>query len=268
MSSYEEKKQARIERFRERADKARDTSTTLYEQGIGALRQIPFGQPILVGHHSEGRDRRYRARAGAKIDRAIEENKKAEYYERRADAAESNRAISSDDPEAVVKLREKISAAEAIQAVMTKANAIIRQGKGIAREQKVPELVALGLTDTQAADLFKPDYMGRPGFPAYMLSNNNANIRRMKLRLAELEKAAVRSTRTTEHAGGFTVVENADENRVQIIFPGKPHEATRKLLKSHGFRWSPYNKAWQRHLNNAGIHAAHYVMEGLQQAAS
>jgi hypothetical protein len=268
VSSYEEKKQQRIERLRDRADKARDRSTSLYEQGMGALRQIPFGQPILVGHHSEGRDRRYRARAGAKIDRSIEESNKAEYYERRAEAAESNRAVSSDDPEAVVKLREKISAAEAIQAVMTKANAIVRQGKGVPREKKVEELVALGLTDSQAADLFKPDYMGRPGFPAYMLSNNNANIRRMKLRLAELEKAADRSTRTTEHAGGITVVENTDENRVQIIFPSKPDEATRKLLKSHGFRWSPYNNAWQRQLNNAGIYAARYVMQRLEQAAS
>ena len=27
--------------------------------------------------------------------------------------------------------------------------------------------------------------------------------------------------------------------RIQLLFPGKPDEQTRRTLKSHGFRWSP-----------------------------
>ena len=56
-------------------------------------------------------------------------------------------------------------------------------------------------------------------------------------------------------------VENVEENRVQIVFPGKPDYETRRLLKSNGFRWSRYNMAWQRHLNNAGRWAAERMTE-------
>lgn len=33
---------------------------------------------------------------------------------------------------------------------------------------------------------------------------------------------------------------------MQILFPGKPSSEIISYLKSNGFRWSPFNKAWQR----------------------
>ena len=56
-------------------------------------RMIPFGQPILVGHHSEGRDRNFRKKIHRGFERAYEAGQKADHYERRAAGAESNRAI-------------------------------------------------------------------------------------------------------------------------------------------------------------------------------
>ena len=47
---------------------------------------------------------------------------------------------------------------------------------------------------------------------------------------------------------GFNVERNADLNRLQLKFSGIPDTETRSVLKSHGFRWSPSNKAWQRQL--------------------
>lgn len=44
------------------------------------------------------------------------------------------------------------------------------------------------------------------------------------------------------------VVQNEEANRIQLIFPNKPDEETRTLLKSHGFKWSPRFTAWQRQL--------------------
>ncbi len=58
--------------------------------------------------------------------------------------------------------------------------------------------------------------------------------------------------------------ENADINRVQIIFPGKPPLTTRDMLSAHGFRWSPTEKAWQRQLNGNGLYAARQVLAKIE----
>lgn len=50
---------------------------------------IVFGQPILVGHHSEGRHRKTLERADNAMRKSIEESGKAEDYERRANYWES-----------------------------------------------------------------------------------------------------------------------------------------------------------------------------------
>jgi len=263
MENYEERRQEKIERYKERARKAKEESERLYEEAHKMSSVIPFGQPILVGHHSEKRDRNFRDRIYRKQGKSIEETKKADYWESRAKATEKNRSISSDDPEATQKLKIKIEQAEKLQEAMKEANQIIR--KKITDEEKVNLLVdRFGWMDElKAWKLLKPDFCNRIGFAGYQLSNNNANIRRMKQRLTELESQLGQETTEKEH-DGFKVVENVEENRIQIIFPDKPNEEIRKILKFQGFRWSPQNMAWQRHLNNAGRFAAEYVVSKLE----
>lgn len=48
---------------------------------------IPFGQPILVGHHSEQRDRNYRDRIHNTFGKAFAEQDKAAYYHSKAENA-------------------------------------------------------------------------------------------------------------------------------------------------------------------------------------
>jgi hypothetical protein len=80
----------------------------------------------------------------------------------------------------------------------------------------------------------------------------------MKERLAYLESQ--RQDETTEiEVNGIRIVENVDENRCQMYFPGKPVDAVRTKLKSYGFRWSPYNGCWQRQRSNAATHAAKMI---------
>ena len=71
-------------------------------------RVIPFGQPILVGHHSEKSDRAYRGRITNKFQKSFEESEKAKKLKGRAFAAENNTSISSDNPNAVELLKEKL----------------------------------------------------------------------------------------------------------------------------------------------------------------
>ena len=60
MNNYEERRQGRIDRLHSRAEKAQTNSNTLYTDGQKMASVIPFGQPILVGHHSEKGDRAFR----------------------------------------------------------------------------------------------------------------------------------------------------------------------------------------------------------------
>lgn len=63
---------------------------------------------------------------------------------------------------------------------------------------------------------------------------------------------------------GFKVVENFDMDRVQFIFPDKPTEAERALLKGAAFKWAPSQGAWQRQLTNNAIAAARRVISELK----
>jgi hypothetical protein len=51
------------------------------------LDMIPPGQPILVGHHSEGRHRRHLARAESHLRAGIAAQERGEYHEQRAETA-------------------------------------------------------------------------------------------------------------------------------------------------------------------------------------
>ena len=258
MNSYEQKRAARIDRLQERAAKAGSTATALWSRGHKMASVIPFGQPILVGHHSEGRDRNYRSRIDGTFRKASEATDKASYYSDIAEAAENNTAISSDDPEATVKLREKIQTAELMQERMKSINKLLKGKKGPNRA----ELYKYNLTDERIDDLLAPDFAGRTGYPSYAITNNGANIRTMKQRLELLTSRA--SDETTEIIiNGVKIVENVEENRLQMFFSGKPADNIRAELKSTGFRWSPYNGCWQRQRSNSATWGAKRIAESL-----
>ena len=97
------------------------------------------------------------------------------------------------------------------------------------------------------------------------MKNNNANIRRVKGRIADLEKRCQRET-VQKQGEGYTYSEDTDENRVMFEFDRKPNDAARDFMKKHGFRWSPSRGAagaWVRMLNNAGIYAGKCAREWL-----
>lgn len=252
MNSYEAKQEARRQRYLDRAEQARQEFQTTHDRAHEMASVIPFGQPILVGHHSEKRDRNYRGRIHDTFGKAFAALDKAKHYEDKA-ASVGHGGISSDDPDALQKLRAKLEEMENSQAMTKAANQAIRRHK--TDEARAAALVALGFTEANAQTLIKPDYVGRVGFPAFSLSNNNANMRRVKERIAELERAASRQTRE-EEAEGYTYREDTEENRVMFIFDGKPAENIRQLLKLHGFKWSPSRGAWVRQITANAMYAA------------
>lgn len=160
--------------------------------------------------------------------------------------------ISSDDPQAVEKLEAKLATLEKHQEMMKAANAAIRMKDPAKGDAKLAEL---GYTPEDIAKLRAPDFCGRIGYPAYALQNNNANIRRIRGRIAELKKRTESTPEGWEFDGGRVVV-NTAENRLQIIFDGKPNADVRTELKGEGFRWAPSQGAWQRQLTDNALRAA------------
>lgn len=162
----------------------------------------------------------------------------------------ARRPIMSDEVDAIQQLQAKIEAAKKDQAQMKAVNKIIR-GKKLDDTQKAAEIDKLGMPQ----ELFQVFLRAGEGkFPSYRLTNNNANIKRMKARVTQLEAEAARPE--VEDQEGFidgtpvTIIENRDEGRVQLFFKGKPPQTIIDLLSGHGFNWSRTNGAWQRLLND------------------
>lgn len=183
----------------------------------------------------------------------------------------ANAPISSGDSEAIIKLQAKIEQAEATQELMKKANAIIR--KNLPDNETVAALIKLGIKEGSAWKLLQPDYLNRKGFADYQLKNNNANIRRMKGRIEQLERevakrAAIREAVAAEieeeaPVNGVRIVENFEANRLQILFPGKPAGQVITRLKSNGFKWAPSQGCWQRLLNDNARAAAANILNSI-----
>jgi hypothetical protein len=267
MNSYEIKQAARKARLEERAAGAQDASNTVYKQVRTMASAIPFGQPILIGHHSEGRDRNYRNKISRGYQKSFELSAKSEHYAQKA-ASVGTGGISSDDPDAIAKLSAELASLQSNQDRMKAANKAIRAST--VPEKQIAGLVALGFTESQATGLLTKDFCGRIGFPNYSLTNNNANINRIKKRIAELEQRRTRATvEKVDEDAGFTYREDTEDNRVHIVFPDKPDEATRAVLRSYGFKWSPSRpgKPWVRQLTNAGIYAGRQACAELRKMA-
>ncbi|NYT60775.1 DUF3560 domain-containing protein [Alcaligenaceae bacterium] len=263
MNHYEEKQAERKTRMEARAVQTKAQAETTYDKARQMGEAIPFGLPILVDHHSEGRDRNHRQRIHNTFGKAFDLQKKADHYAQKA-AAVGEGGISSDDPDAIKKLMYQVEQLSAHQERMKKVNQVIRKHKGDPDGQR-HALLELGLSDGNVQQLIMHDFARRVGFPAYALTNNNANIRRIEQRIKQLQANKEREPVSVQGAG-YVYVEDVDENRAMFIFEGKPEKATRDTLKSHGFRWSPIRGAWVRQLSNAAAWQAKAVMQILDES--
>lgn len=256
-----ERQEARADRYRELARNAEKQSTAAYNRSHEMVACIPMGQPILVGHHSEKVHRSLLDRSWNTMGKSVELREKAEYYNSKAAAAESNNSIYLGDDDAVERLQEKVNDLEKVQAMMKAANRIIRNKK-LSVDAKTEQLHELGFAGDKAAILLKPDAYGEMGFPSYKLTNNNARTRDAKQRL-ERAKALKNATSKEYEINGVRVVENTEENRLQLFFDCIPSKDIRSELSHNAFRWSRFNNCWQSYLNRWQIDRAKSILDKL-----
>ena len=262
LSEYEGKRLARVERLKTRAQRAKQEAESTIERAREMAAVIPFGEPIHVGHHSEKRDRRYRAKIHKTFDKGFAKLGEAEALQRRATAAERNKAISSDDPDAVPKLEAKLRELEHVRSLLPRAREVLKKAKAPERAREA--LVSLGLDEDFVARL-------TPGPPLQRWAhttvkrNLDGEIQRVRRRIDDLRERLSKKPRAPEQIGDTRIAE--EDNRVRIFFPGKPDEATRKALRSHGFVWAPSAGAWQRKSSEGAWYWARTILREPGQAA-
>lgn len=257
LEQYEAKRARRYERLIAAAEKAEQESTSTLNQARTMADVIPFGQPILIGHHSEKRDRNYRERIHNKHRKGYELAKKAEEYRSRAASAASNDAIYSDDPQAVEKLGDKLESLLELQATYKAINA------AHAKFLKNPaSLDKSSLTEAQKnlVRTWQPAYsFEKHPIQPYRLSNLSATIRTAKKRAEQVEKMQAIPDKD-EEIGPVRVEWRASENRIRIYYPARVDLDTFKALKRHGYRVlrSEGEGVFSAYYNN---NAAHFVKE-------
>ena len=222
-SDYEERKQMKIERYKELSEKASNKSKEYAEQHKKISSAIPVGQPILTDHYSAKRHIKDIERMNKSIEKSIQEDEKADYYANKIESMQNDNVISSDDPKAIEKLEQKL----------------------------------------ESLEKYKTEVKSREHEP-YELYNLNSEIKRIKDRIKELKELEALDFEDITFSNG-KVIHNKNINRVQFIFDSIPDEEVRTILKRHGFKWSRYEKAWQRLFNKNGIRAVKYVLERIEK---
>lgn len=187
------------------------------------------------------------------------------YYYHKIKTLLTNTTIYSNDALALEKLQAKLSDLEEAHAEMKARNAYFRKNKTMKGYEGIDDEMAAKI-DAAVARAYSWE---KQPYPSYALSNSNAEIKRIKDRIAEIEKLKAAAEQPADEkypqVDGVEVVENSEAMRIQLIFDDKPDEATRTLLKSNGFRWSPSFGAWQRQLTTNGIRATQSVLETLSK---
>lgn len=206
--TYREKRERRAERREEWAAKRSTKQASAFDGAQRLASAIPMGQPILVGHHSEGRARRDAERIQNGMFRGVEHGKMAAHHATAADTIrrQLDTSIYSDDNDAIERLEEKLSGLEAQRARFKAVNVWIRKNRKAAgldrglswqscREAEpnakwknlmTAAAAALDLSAREVADMGAAwEMSGHVGYPSYHGSNLSGNISRLRKRLEE-----------------------------------------------------------------------------------
>ena len=162
--------------------------------------------------------------------------------------------ISGDDPLAPEKLQARIDFLKDEHEEKKRKNNYFRKHKTMRGYPGISDEKAVAL---DAAINRQPVEAWRIPCPIY--GTDTQNIRRLEQRLQEIKKqreqAADPDAETEKEYNGFTVQKDLAGGRINIIFPDKPSEEAREIMKSNGFHWSPKAKTWTRKITGNALAA-------------
>lgn len=229
-----ERLENKLEKREEWADKAEARSAERFDAAHKATEGIPFGQPILIGHYSEGRHRAALKRSDSRMRAGHEQAEKAKHHTSKADglSAQLDGSIFSDDHDAIEQLEIRITEREAERDRWKAFNASCRKGK--------PDL---GILDEHQRKNYEsvarvcPYQIGKKGqAPGYVLTNLGGVIRADRERIKTIKARTERAQRA-EDAGGVLIVKSTQGDYCSVTFAEKPDRSILNELKAAGFHW-------------------------------
>lgn len=260
MSTRRERLEARLEKRQQWADKREQEAAARFAGVRKIADAIPFGQPILVGHHSERHARADQRRIHNGMRAGVEALNMAEHHTSKAGgiADQLDKSIFSDDPDATECLQERIAELKAQRDAMKASNSAYRKGPAAWAAH-------MGISADREAELRDAVVNGyswcKQPHPAYELTNLGGNIRRLEKRLAEV---ADRVERTAKAEQSGILIEGADY--VRITFPDKPARDVLNDLRGAGFRWSGGCWCGYRSAIPASVHELHNEAENCDES--
>ncbi|ALO08258.1 DUF3560 domain-containing protein [Streptomyces goshikiensis] len=131
----EEKAEGRADRFGGYAASAAQSSEAAWKTSHDISERFAFGQPILIGHHSEGRARRDHARMDDAMRKSIGESDRAAHWTGRAQAAANYQQFKKDPGRTLRRLDKLRADLRAVEKWQRGESA-----KGFSRKPADPEL--------------------------------------------------------------------------------------------------------------------------------
>jgi len=167
----------------------------------------------------------------------------------------TERPINSSDADALDRLKSKVHILEKIQNAMKTCNRIHRKEGKEAAENYIEE--------TRLREHMKSHWRKDCAFASFQLTNNNAEIKRLRGRIIQIERAKQQENESNTLSDGIKYTKDTESMRVFFEFDGKPDSNTREILKSNGFRWTPSKGHWGRKLTPNAERSAAIVSEKL-----
>lgn len=159
-----------------------------------------------------------------------------------------NSVIRADDPKAVEMLKENLEGFEGRQEYMQNINDYYKENGTMVGCPGIDEETAIQLDERVNENQSTP-------YPGRFFKDNYAEINRLKANIDRLENKPETVFKGWQFEGGEAVI-NLANNRLQLMFDGKPTDEQRADLKKNGFKWAPTAKAWQRPLDFKSMAAA------------
>ena len=228
--------EAKLEKCEEWAGKADARSASAFARADRIADTIPFGQPILVGHHSEAHARADQTRIHNAMDKGCAEANLADYHESKATglARQLKTTVFSDDDNAIEALEGRMARHEATAAGWIALNKAWRKSKGDVATFAGLASISVETAQVIANGIATAYSWEKQPIPAYQLTNMRARIRTDRERIEQIKVQQARAEKA-EQAGGV-VIEGTGE-WVRVTFAEKPGRDILDALHAAEFQW-------------------------------